>query len=374
MKSINVRSSILRFLLNLVFGLTLILPFPGATPKAKILALDCYSLNLIIDGGMGDLPIASPSSSPKCPEGEYIAGTIVEVQAFPAENSNVFTWRGTVDDTSTSNTNQALVESNQEVGVHYVHNGDPYSIVNRETSGGIAKGPEIDDVSATSIIGTDDRAQVSSTTIGPAKQVVYLYIEFPSSHAYSCTGTVYGPKLIITAGHCVYDSNEGGWASGIWASPARNGNAFPYGTQSAQDWESTTGWVIDGRADHDFAAVIMPDTTLSDQTGWWRFGYYSDAFLLNKNVTIVGYPGDKPTATMWADTDPITSMQSQLIRYTIDTYSGQSGSSPYFISGGIPIAVGIHSSNIYHPSCSSGENCGARINKPVSDILAMVKQ
>ncbi len=45
-----------------------------------------------------------------------------------------------------------------------------------------------------------------------------------------CTGTLIGPKHVVTAAHCVYDINDSHqYVASINFAPGQNGNAEPYG-------------------------------------------------------------------------------------------------------------------------------------------------
>ena len=52
----------------------------------------------------------------------------------------------------------------------------------------------------------------------------------------------------------------------------------------------------------------------------------------NPNITMAtnGYPGDKPTGTMWRVDIPKLTVSRSLMHYMADTYGGQSGSPVYF--------------------------------------------
>ncbi len=56
-----------------------------------------------------------------------------------------------------------------------------------------------------SIIGTDERVRISSTTSFPYRATVQLSIKYPNtSSTYGCTGFLVNPNTVVTAGHCVY--------------------------------------------------------------------------------------------------------------------------------------------------------------------------
>jgi glutamyl endopeptidase len=77
--------------------------------------------------------------------------------------------------------------------------------------------------------------------------------------------------------------------------------------------------------------------------------------------TITGYPGDKPSGTMWTDSGAVSTSGSYRLCYTIDTAGGQSGSG--IADGGGVYVRGIHTTG------SSTQNCGTRLTSTVYNTL-----
>ena len=71
--------------------------------------------------GLGDDPVALPLNSPGCPDGQYEAGTFIELSAAPDAGWELSAWSGTSDDTSTSLQNSVVMpDSEHSVEVFYV--------------------------------------------------------------------------------------------------------------------------------------------------------------------------------------------------------------------------------------------------------------
>jgi glutamyl endopeptidase len=149
--------------------------------------------------------------------------------------------------------------------------------------------PPLGSGSPESIIGADGRTRVNPTTAFPYRAIAYLVVTFPHSSG-SCTGWFIGPRTVITAGHCVYDTSLNEWATSIKVYPGRNGASAPYGVTTSHHLYSVTGWTVN---------------------------------------EVSGYPGDKPAGQQWKMSGPITNVGAFRFWYNIDTFGGQSGS-PFF--------------------------------------------
>jgi hypothetical protein len=80
----------------------------------------CYDLTLAHTGSGVD-PTASPSLSWGCLQGQYRAGTVVDLSAMPSLGWRISGWNGTMDDDSTGLYNTLIMPSSHHyVTVHYV--------------------------------------------------------------------------------------------------------------------------------------------------------------------------------------------------------------------------------------------------------------
>lgn len=60
------------------------------------------------------------------------------------------------------------------------------------------------------ICGGDDRVKVTDTSVMPYKAICKLYMRSASGKNYVGTGWLTHSNKLYTAGHCVYDHEEGG--------------------------------------------------------------------------------------------------------------------------------------------------------------------
>jgi len=215
-----------------------------------------------------------------------------------------------------------------------------------------------------SVIDTDERRQVTDTTVFPYRAIVSLIAYFPTGTGI-CTGFFMDADTLATAGHCVYNADWGGWATGIVAYPGRNGGTAPYGLAYATYIFATSGWTANGDHRYDYGAIKL-DTALGNTVGWLGYGVKLDENVVKKNVRIFGYPGDKPAGTMWGTRRDIKGVEAQKLYYKIDTYGGQSGSPVYGKLSNTcqTCAFGIHAYGI-GTEPYPGSNSGTRVSDSV---------
>jgi glutamyl endopeptidase len=228
------------------------------------------------------------------------------------------------------------------------------------------------------VIGDDNRVRVEATTEFPWRAIADIDVYFPENTV-TCTGFFIGPHTVATAGHCIFNSNEGGWATSVKIMPGRNSFSTPFGSQtvSTNNLRAPTQWVDSNNPEYDYGAIILTNDTIGKQVGWYKYESLTDDELLGQLINVSGYPGDKPdpacmilpACQLWRDTDPITAVRSRIINYAADTYSGQSGSPVWFFDGYWK-AVGIHTRSFGDSTCDPENNCGTRMSPDVvQDLL-----
>jgi len=80
------------------------------------------------------------------------------------------------------------------------------------------------------IIGTDNRVRINPTTAYPWRAVCGLKLTASDGTRWIGTGWLVSPRTIITAGHCVFMKNQGGWIRSAEVIPGLNNALRPFGS------------------------------------------------------------------------------------------------------------------------------------------------
>ncbi|KAK9838458.1 hypothetical protein WJX81_000661 [Elliptochloris bilobata] len=235
---------------------------------------------------------------------------------------------------------------------------------------------------------TDTRTEVLDTTRYPYSAVGELTGELKgTTRGLECTGTLIGPKHVVTAAHCVFDINDSHqYVSALNFAAGQNGNLQPFGqaawaTLRVVDQFTQQPTYTPTAMNYDFALITLKAPV--DGPGW--LGLMAGSGDPTYSLTTSGYPGEKPTGTMWMSTCSgvainfggnqgvfvdIDQCQSQacanVMTHTCLSTNGQSGSSMWDSSNAIRAVL----TGKVATSDGANMNVGTKLDAYVYNTLA----
>lgn len=185
------------------------------------------------------------------------------------------------------------------------------------------------------VVGADDRHQITrKNKTNIHESIGMIFYKSTDGHTYYCTGTVIGPRHVVTAAHCIESA-----ATDYYFMPGNISKPFinveyrlPRKAIKSIVGIQFPGFSTETAAKTDVGIIIFPKDLnvpelplkVSEQT--------------LEMVTVTGYPTDKPQGTMWEDSGLMSNGQ-----YQLDTFGGQSGSA---VRNEQDEIIGIHSHSI----------------------------
>lgn len=151
----------------------------------------------------------------------------------------------------------------------------------------------------------------------------------------SCTGTLVGPRHLITAGHCVYGGGN------VWHDffvvPGRDGPLWPYGSAHMSDTEglnmgfrwywipaAAVGPYPNWFSGLDVAILILPQR-LGDVAGWMGTAARSENALTSSFQRNLGYPGQAGSAIGFHPVQVEGGLYGDLNQCNVGDYSDYDG-------------------------------------------------
>lgn len=221
------------------------------------------------------------------------------------------------------------------------------------------------------IVGVDNRTRIAATQSFPWRCICNLEILSRDGRSFFATGWLAAPRLVVTAGHCVFHNEVlGGWAKSILIIAGRNGSVRPFGTMIGKRFSCPAPWRQDALANYDLGCIHL-DEPLGESLGYFSITAKSANMLRGAVVNLAGYPGDKGGKHLYHDANAISEVGAQTVTYLADARPGQSGS-PVWVqqhSRDHPQVVGIHSGAVPLDRARPQLNNAIKISNRIVNML-----
>ncbi len=182
------------------------------------------------------------------------------------------------------------------------------SVILDAVKAAIGTAPELTAAAApsTAPAAVDSRIRINNAKQYPQRAVGALWMKYPNGW-YICTGTLIGPRTVLTAASCLWKPGNGnGWPLDIIFRPGSNDpDIAPLGEYAWESAKVLSGFVKDSTPDnyqkriHYDLAVVILQKAAGKKVGW--FGIETDSGT-SFSANVASYPYDKPQETMWRTT------------------------------------------------------------------------
>jgi V8-like Glu-specific endopeptidase len=210
----------------------------------------------------------------------------------------------------------------------------------------------------------DTRSRISPTTSFPYNCIGQIESTFGENEVYTGTGTLIDSRHVLTCAHNIFDNKTHKLVKAVRFACARNGNTFPYG-----DWVKADDVFIpddyketsppnpnDPNFDPmeitpylaDYGVIRLAKEVENGVSAYPALYPAGNNELANAQgqISIAGYPGDKPAGTMWNAFGSVELPDDPFLLHQIATMNGQSGASVLAPLNKVPPGhawiVGIH--------------------------------
>lgn len=209
----------------------------------------------------------------------------------------------------------------------------------------------------------DNRIKISPTVDFPWRTICKLYVTFPDGNHFVGSGVLVGRSdgigfHCITAAHCVYRNEYGGYASKVEVIPALDNDYTPFYSAWAEKIRTPEGWTNNSLAEFDWACLTL-DRQIGNFTGWMSVFTTPELSWYQRNFRCAGYPIDLDFGLcLYYDSDSGKFADDNFLYYNMDASAGQDGMPVWAKDGNTRKIVSIHIGE----ADGVGGNRGLRIN------------